>query len=91
MPNLVIIAKFANWFFSEKVKSGFLEALRNGDTQTMVSQMYSKKLSERRNKALEYRKEVKQKNPTVQAYVKNPAILMVKKGSDNKYRQEKEF
>ena len=38
----VNIAKFANWSFSEKVKSGFIEASRNGNTQTMVSQMYSK-------------------------------------------------
>ena len=50
--------------------------------------MYSKKLSERRNKALEYRKEMTQKNPTIQAYIKYPAMLMVKKGTDNKYRQE---
>ena len=54
-----IIAKFAKWPFLEKVKSGFIEASRNGDTQTMVSQMYSKKLSKRRNKAIEYRKEMK--------------------------------
>ena len=67
----VIIAKFANWSLSEKVKSGFIEASRKGDTQTMVSQMYSKKLNERRDKALEYRKEMKQKNPTVQAYILN--------------------
>ena len=87
----VIIPKVANWSFPEKVKSGFIEALRNRDTQAMVSQMYSKKLSERKNKALEYRKELKQKNPTIQAYIKYPAILMIKKGTDNKYRTEKEF
>ena len=57
----------------------------------MVSQMYSSKLSKQRNKALEYRKEMKQKNPTVQVYIKYPAILMVQKGTDNKYRTEKEF
>ena len=57
----------------------------------MVSQMYSKKQSKQRNKALEYRKEMKQKNPTVQVYIKYPAILMVQKGTDNKYRTEKEF
>ena len=39
----------------------------------------------------QYRKEMKQKNPTVQAYIKYPVILMVKKGTDNKYRKEKEF
>ena len=32
----VVIAKFANLYFSEKVKSGFIEASRNGDTQTIV-------------------------------------------------------
>ena len=53
--------------------------------------MYSKKLSEQRNTALECRNEIKQKNPTVQAYIKYPVILMVKKGTDNKYRPEKEF
>ena len=41
----------------------------------MVSQMYFKKLAERRNKALEYRKEMKQKNSTVQAYIKYPVIF----------------
>ena len=51
--------------------------------------MYSKKLSKQRNKALEYRKEVKQKNPTVQAYIKYPVILMVGKGTGNKYRPER--
>ena len=34
---------------------------------------------------------MKQKNPTVQAYIKYSATLMVKKGTDNKYRTEKEF
>ena len=53
--------------------------------------MYSSKLGKQRNKALEYRKEMKQKNPTVQVYIKYPAILMVQKGTDNKYRTEKEF
>ena len=57
----------------------------------MVSQMYSKKLSKRRNKALEYRKEMKQKNTTIQAYIKYSAILIVKKGTDNKYMPEKEL
>ena len=53
--------------------------------------MYFKKLSERRNKALEYRKEMKQKNTTIQAYIKYSAILIVKKGTDNKYMPEKEL
>ena len=53
--------------------------------------MYSKKQSKERNKALEYRKEMKHKNPTVQVYIKYPVILMVQKGTDNKYRTEKEF
>ena len=59
----VIISKFANWSFSKKVKSGIIEKSQNGNTQTMVYQMYSKKLSKRRNKAFEYRKEMKHKTP----------------------------
>ena len=53
--------------------------------------MYSKKLSEQRDKALDHWKEMKQKSLTIQAYIKHPAILMVNKGADNKYKQEKEF
>ena len=46
--------------------------------------MSSKNVSEQRNEALECRKEMKQKNPTVQAYIDCP-------GTDTTYRQEKEF
>ena len=59
----VTISKFANWSFSKKVKSGIIEKLQNGNTQTMVYQIYSKKLSKRRNKAFEHRKEMKHKTP----------------------------
>ena len=44
-----------------------------------VSQMYSPALTKRRNEAMKVRKELKKSDPTIQAYVKFPAKLMIKK------------
>ena len=41
--------------------------------------MYSPALTKRRNETMKVRKELKKSDPTIQAYVKFPAKLMIKK------------
>ena len=82
--SLPIIAKFIDWNFSEKVKSNFIRAARDSfqqhPNQTIyISQMYSSSVTARRNKAMLKLKKLKRDERAIQAYVKCPAILMVKK------------
>ena len=60
----VIIAKFINWPFSEKNIPGFIEASQNGDTQTIVSQMYSRKTQWTKKRNIK----VQERNETVKSY-----------------------
>ena len=56
-----------------------------------VSQMYFKLENERRNKALELRMKLKKNDPSFQADVKYPAVLMVKRATEHKYTVENAF
>ena len=71
-----IIAKFNYWQLTETIKTSFIKA----KSHIFASQIYSPALTKRRNKAMEVRKELKKSDPTIQAYVKFPAKLMVKSG-----------
>ena len=69
-----IIAKFNDWQFTETNKTSFIKA----KSRIFVSQMYSPVLTKRKNEAMKLRKELKKSDPTIQAYVKFPAKLIVK-------------
>ena len=58
-----LVAKIANWEFSERIKSAFIVENQNGNSRVFVSQMYSKSLTIRRNEALKYRYELKEGDP----------------------------
>ena len=73
--NPAIIEKFNNWEFTESIKTSFIRA----KSQICVSQMYSPALTKRRNEAMKVRKDLKRNEPNIQAYVKFPAQLMIKK------------
>ena len=88
---LFFVAKIANWDMSEKIKSAIIKANQESKSAVLVSQMYSKSLTERRNAALKYGADLKEQDPSVQGYVKFPAILMIKHTGERKYSLEKEF
>ena len=88
---LFFVAKITNWDMSEKIKSAIIKANQESKSAVFVSQMYSKSLTERRNAALKYRADLKEQDPSVQGYVKFPAILMIKHTGERKYSLEKEF
>ena len=75
----------------KKIKSSIIKANKEGKPAVFVSQMYSKSLTERRNVALKYRADLKGQDPSVQGYVKFPAILMIKRTGERKFSLEKKF
>ena len=86
-----LVAKITYWDMSEKIKSAIIKANEEGKSAIFVSQMYSKSLTERRNVGLKYRADLKEQDPSIQGYVKFPAILMIKHTGERKYSLEKEF
>ena len=70
-----------------KLKTSFIKA----NSHIFVSQMYSPVLTKRRNEAMKVRKELKKSNPTIQAYVKFLAKLMVKNGKSKEYNLYAEY
>ena len=93
---LPIIAKFIDWNFSEKVKSNFIKAARGSFQQhpnqrIYVSEMYSSSVTARQNKEMLKRKELNRDERTIQAYVKYPATLMVKRSGERSYSAYAEF
>ena len=70
-----IIPKFNDWSITETIKSSLIR----GNRSIFVSQVFSPALTARRNAAMLARKNLKKDDPTIQAFVKYPAKLMVKK------------
>ena len=85
---LPVTAKFSDWTFSEQVKSSFIRTTKDkkDEWHITVSQMYSAALTKRRNNAMIKRKELRQDDHRIQAYVKYPAVLMVKYPGESVYR-----
>ena len=90
---LPVIAKFSDWTFSEQVKSSFIRAAKDkkDETPIIVSQMYSAALTKRRNNAMIKRKELRKDDHRIQAYVKYPAVLMVKYPGESVYISYAEY
>ena len=82
-----IIAKSNDWSITETVKSSFIK----GNSSIFVSQMFSPALTARRNAAMLARKNLKKDDPTIQAFVKYPAKLMVKKEGEKGYSLYAEY
>ena len=88
---LPIFAKFTDWSFSEKTKTSFIKAAKNSNSKVYVAQMYTSSLTKRRNKAMQKRIDLKKENKNMQAYVRYPAILMVKYEGQTKYSIDEVF
>ena len=82
---LPIFAKFHDWEFAENVKSSIIHANQSKNTSILVSQMFSDKLTERRNQAIKERRDLRKKDPNIKAYIKYPADLMMKTNDKDKY------
>ena len=91
--NLTVIAKFTDRNFSEEVKTSFIKAVKDGNdcTTIFVSQMYLPALTTGRNEAMKKRKELREEDQGLQAYVKYPAVLVVKRPGEATYTPYTEY
>ena len=90
---LPVIAKFSDWTFSEQAISSFIRASKDkkDETPTIISLMCSATLTKRRNNAMIKRKELRKDDHRIQAYVKYPAVLMVKYPGESVYTSYAEY
>ena len=91
--NLPIIAKFKNWNFSEEMKNSFIKVAkdRNNRTPIFVSQIYSPSLTTRCNEAMKKRKELREEDQRIRAYVKYLPVLIVKRPGETAYTPYAEY
>ena len=82
-----IATKFNDWQLTETIKISFIKS----KSHIFVSQMYSPMLTKRRNEAMNVRKELKKSDPTIQAYVKFQAKLMIRNGKGKEYSLYAEY
>ena len=57
----------------------------------VVDQMYSQKMTVRRNSAKKYRRDMLQENPRWKLYIAYPAKVMYKAADNEDYRIQKQF
>ena len=90
---LPVIAKFSDWTFFEQIKFSFIRAAKDkkDETPIIVSQMYLAALTKRRNDAMIKQKEPRKDDHRIQAYVKYPAVLMVKYPGQSVYTSYAEY
>ena len=76
-----IIATFTEWTFTDEIKTSFIKAAKNSRNNQIVcvSQMCSLTITNRRNEAMKVRKQLKNEDKQIQAYVKSPAIVIERK------------
>ena len=88
-----IIAKFTDWTFTEEIKTSFIKVAKNSRHNHIVyvSQMSSPAVTNRWNEAMKVRKQLRNEDKQTQAYVKFPAILMVKKPVETTYSVHSEY
>ena len=75
----------------EKLNLPLLKLTRKVRRQYLSRRCTRKSLTERRNAALKYQADLNKQDPSIQGYVKLPAILMIKRTGERKYSLEKEF
>ena len=90
---LQVIAKFSDLTFSEQVTSSFIRAAKDkkNETSIIVSQMYSAALTTRCNNAMIKRNELTKDDLRIHAYVKYPAVLLVKYPGESVYTSYAEY
>ena len=90
---LPVTSKFSDWTFSEQVKSSFIRAAkdRKDETVIIVSQMYLAALTRRPNNAMIKQKELRKDDHRIRAYMKYPAVLMVKYPEESVYTSYAEY
>ena len=88
-----IFVKFHSWKDSEMIKSGFADLnAKNRSMAIRVNQMFSKRLTVRRNNAMLKRKQLLESKCISSGYIAYPANLMVKKSPSEKgYKRFMEF
>ena len=82
-----IIAKFNDWSITEMIKNSLIK----GNSSIFISQMISPALTTHRNSAMLTRKNLKKDDPIIQAFVKQPAKLMIKKDGEKGYSLYAEY
>ena len=80
-----IYVKFHSWRSSEDIKIMVIEANRKKKTKIIVSQMYSRRVTESMNDKLKQRKELLETNGNWKMYVKYPGILMCRREGEGKF------
>ena len=90
---LPVIAKFLDWTFPEQAKSSFIKAAKDKKDKTpiIVSQIYSAALTKWWNNALIKRKELRRDDHQIHAYVKYPAVLLVRYPGESVYTSYAEY
>ena len=82
-----IFAQFVNWRYADDVRRRLIKLHAAKQSNISVTQMFTKRLTTRRNEALKRRKELLEEDPTLQIYREYPAKLMGKKrNTKGKYR-----
>ena len=82
-----IFAQFVNWRYADDVRRRLIKLHAAKQSNITVTQMFTKQLTTRGNKALKRRKDLLEEDPTLQIYLEYPAKLMGKKrNTKEKYR-----
>ena len=78
--------QFVNWYVAEAINSKVIQLNSQKRTKVVVSQMYSKELTIRRNNALKRRREILEEDGSIRIKLVYPAILKFKnKGTNNRW------
>ena len=88
-----MIAKLTDWIFTEEIKTSFIKVAKNSRKNHIVyvSQIYPPGATNRRNEAMKVRKQLRNEDKQIQAYVKFPAIVMVKKSGETTFSVHSEY
>ena len=87
-----LFLQFTNWPFAKEVQSRIISLTSRRVLSVYVNQVFSKELTERRNTALKYRKEVLETEPHLTIKLDYPAVLRsMPKGGRTKWNVEKSF
>ena len=81
-----IYAQFVNWRVAEEIRNKIIDLLNSKkQTKVICNQMFSKELTIRRNRALQYRQDALNTSPDAQIRLEYPAILKSRKkeGTNN--------
>ena len=86
-----VYAKLFSWKEAQFIIQSYKKSNISNKTQIYVDQMYSPKLTARRNEAMILRKELKLKNEITAGFIQYPATLMGKINGDSNFKKIKEF